>query len=489
MIDSTPDASHREIYTIVIRYKNDFNVEERLITAIELPSKVGLDISNTLFDVLRQFNISTNKLIAQCYDNANNMSGVNKGVQACVNDKLSREVIFIPCSAHSSNLVVKYACDCGTELISLFNLLQEIYNYFTKSIKRHYVLRQELESSEFGLLVKSLADTRWASTANFQTLHAVDVSFEQIVESLSIISEEVTHKDDAYQAKCLKQKLLSFETMFRLFFMINVTRVTHALTSHLQGKQLDIISAIDIISNTLKLIQNMRNDDVTMINMIQRIVRRAETFDIDIDMEFQKLHRPRKLSQRIDNNQNTAVTLTRDQYYTKLMRQVLDHLYSGFDDYLVTITNKLRYFHNLSPDRIKQFSLNDAEQLCSIVPGLSSPSLVLTEFELLRQAISVCTTIDQVIGHLRTVGHAYPRASLVYNFLITLPVTVASNERSFSKMKIIKNYLRNALKNEKFVHLMLCVVESDILSTADLDKMAAEWGQMKNRRVKVTCDK
>ncbi|CAF3654027.1 unnamed protein product [Rotaria sordida] len=487
MIDSTPDASHREIYTVVVRYTNDFNVEERLITATELPSKVGLDISNLLFDVLEKFNISTDKLIAQCYDNASNMSGVNKGVQACVTNKLRREIIFIPCGAHSSNLAVKYACDCGTEFISLFNLLQEIYNYFTKSIKRHYVLRQELESSEFGVLVKSLADTRW--TANFETLHAIDVSFEQIVESLSIISEVITDKDDAHQAKCLKQKLLSFETMFLLFFMINVTRVTHALTSHLQGKQLDIITAISIISNTLKLIQNMRNDDVTMINMIQRTVRRAETFDIDIDMEFQKLHRPRKPSQRIDNNQCTAVTLTRDQYYTKLMRQVLDHLYSGFNDYLITITNKLRYFHNLSPDRIKQFSFNDAEQLCSIVPGLSSPSLVLTEFELLRQDISACTTIDQVIAHLRTVGHAYPRASLVYNFLITLPVTVASNERSFSKMKIIKNYLRNALKNEKFAHLMLCAVEYDILSTVDLDKMAAKWGQMKNRRVKVTCDK
>ncbi|CAF1457233.1 unnamed protein product [Rotaria sordida] len=477
MIDSTPDSSHREIYTIVVRYTNDFNVEERLITAIELSSKVGLDISNMIFDVLGQFNISMDKLITQCYDNANNMSGVNKGIQAYINNKLSREIIFIPCCAHSSNLAVKYACDCGTEFISLFNLLQEIYNYFTASSKRHYILRKKLESSEFGLLVKHLADTRW--TANFESLHAVDVSYEQIVESLFTISEEITDKDTAHQAKCLKQKLLSFETMLLLFFMVNVTRVTHALTVHLQGKQVDIITAIDIISTTLKLIQNMRNDDVTMINMIQ----------VNVDMEFQKLHRPRQQSRRIDNNPRTAVTLTRDQYYIKLMRQVLDQLFSVYNDYLITITNKLRYFHNLSPHRIKQFSFNDAEQLCSIIPGFSSPSLVLMEFELLRSAISACTTIDQVIAHLKTVGHACPRASLVYNFLVTLPVSVASNERSFSKMKIIKNDLRNALKNEKFTHLILCAAEYDILSTADLDKMAAEWGQMKNRRVKVTCDK
>ncbi|CAF3127814.1 unnamed protein product [Rotaria sp. Silwood2] len=487
MIDSTPDASHREIYTIVVRYTNNFSVEERLITAIELPSKFGIDICNMLFDVLKQFNISSEKLIAQCYDNANNMSGVNKGVQACITDKLQREIICIPCGAHSSNLAVKHACDCDTQFISLFYLLQEIYTFFTSSIKRHYVLRQELESSEYGLLIKRLASTRW--TESFESLHAVDVSYEQIVESLSIISEQVTNKDAAHQAKCLKERLLTSEIMLLLFFMVNVTRVTHSLTSYLQGKQIDIMSAIEIISTTLQLIQNMRNDDATMNSMIQRTAQRAKNFDIDADIEFQRLHRPRQKSRRIDSNWHTSVALTRDQYYLKLMRQVLDQLYSVYNDYLITITDKLRFLNNVTPDRISQFSFSDAEKLCAIIPKLSCPSLVFTEFELLRPAISTCTTIDEVIAHLRTVGHVYPRASLVYNFLITLPVSVASNERSFSKMKIIKNYLRNALKNEKFVHLMLCAVENDLLCTANLDKMADEWAQMKNRRIQINYDK
>ncbi|CAF4217287.1 unnamed protein product, partial [Adineta steineri] len=90
MIDSTPDISHQEMYTIVIRYTNNFNVKERLITAAEL---------------LKKFNISTDDLIAQCYDSASNMSDVNKGVQTCISNKLRREIIFIPCSVHSSNLL------------------------------------------------------------------------------------------------------------------------------------------------------------------------------------------------------------------------------------------------------------------------------------------------------------------------------------------------------------------------------------------------
>ena len=114
-----------------------------------------------------------------------------------------------------------------------------------------------------------------------------------------------------------------------------------------------------------------------------------------------------------------------------------------------------------------------------MIPGLSYPTLVLTDFELLRLFISSYTTINEIITCLKAVGHAYIRASLIYNFLIALPVSVASNERSFSKMKIVKNDLRNALKDEKFFYLMQGAIDSDLLSTVDLEKMAIEWSQRK----------
>ncbi|XP_022171567.1 uncharacterized protein LOC111034593, partial [Myzus persicae] len=36
---------------------------------------------------------------------------------------------------------------------------------------------------------------------------------------------------------------------------------------------------------------------------------------------------------------------------------------------------------------------------------------------------------------------------------LTLPVTVASAERSFSKLKLIKNYLRNSVSQERLSHI------------------------------------
>jgi hypothetical protein len=267
MTDSTPDASHREMYSIVIRFTKNYQVEERLLSLKELPSKVGEEICMLLLKTLRQKGISTEKLVAQCYDNAPNMKGVYKGVQACINNHLNREILHIPCEAHTSNLAVEHACDCSIEYVNLFMLLQKLYDYFTSSVKRYHVLRKALDKSPYGLSIKSSSDTRW--NANYESIHSVIESFDEIVHCLQFIEEEKQFdKESKLQGKNLRNKLISYEIYVLLKFMENITRTTNSLTIHLQTKQLDILSSIELINNTLKLIQMMRNDNQSLKNIL-----------------------------------------------------------------------------------------------------------------------------------------------------------------------------------------------------------------------------
>ncbi|CAF3375987.1 unnamed protein product [Rotaria sp. Silwood2] len=474
MMDSTPDASHREMYSIVIRYTKHYQIEERLLSLQELPSKVGEDICLLLVKVLEKKGISLEKIIGQCYDNAPNMGGVNKGVQACVNKHFNREIIHIPCSAHSSNLTIEHACDCSIEYTNLFMILQELYNYFTMSMKRYYLLRKELGKSPYGLSLKSLSDTRWS--ANYESIYCLIESYNEIINCFKLIEEGAQFdKETKVQGKNLRNKLVSYEIVVLLKFMENITRTTNSLTTHLQSKKLDILSSMELTENTLKLIQKMRNDDQSLKNMLLLGEKLVEPYDVDIDKEFNRLHRFRRPSRRNDDNSESGISFTRESFYLKLFYEILDYLYSTYLDFLNILKEKLKWFINITPGRIEQLTLNECQHMCKLVPKLTNPSLLFNEFQLLTDKIKECDDMNGITKLLQQSGHLYPKLSSVYNYVFTLPITTATNERSFSKMKLIKNYLRTTLLNEKFEYLLLCAVERDLLDKVNLSKLAEEW--------------
>ena len=63
----------------------------------------------------------------------------------------------------------------------------------------------------------------------------------------------------------------------------------------------------------------------------------------------------------------------------------------------------------------------------------------------------------------------YPNVSVAYRILLTVPVTVASAERSFSKLKLLKSYLRSTMLQDRLNDLAMCCIEKDILDNVDLD--------------------
>jgi hypothetical protein len=60
----------------------------------------------------------------------------------------------------------------------------------------------------------------------------------------------------------------------------------------------------------------------------------------------------------------------------------------------------------------------------------------------------------------------YPNLSKAYQLALTIPVSVASNERSFSKLRLVKSYLRSTMTEDHLDDLMI------LASANDLDSMA-----------------
>lgn len=103
---------------------------------------------------------------------------------------------------------------------------------------------------------------------------------------------------------------------------------------------------------------------------------------------------------------------------------------------------------------------------------------------MLKPKIRESNGIANVLNAAQATG-AYPRAQKVYQYLLTIPVSIASNERSFSKLKIIKNYLRTTMTDERLFHLMLCAIEKDHLDQINLNDLTKNWAKMKDRRIQL----
>ena len=56
---------------------------------------------------------------------------------------------------------------------------------------------------------------------------------------------------------------------------------------------------------------------------------------------------------------------------------------------------------------------------------------------------------------------SFPNACIAFRILLTIPITVASAKRSFSKLKLIKSYLRSTMSQERLSGLAILSVKKE----------------------------
>lgn len=84
----------------------------------------------------------------------------------------------------------------------------------------------------------------------------------------------------------------------------------------------------------------------------------------------------------------------------------------------------------------------------------------------------------------RNLKELYPNVWIALRILLTIPVTVASGERSFSKLKLIKTYLRSTISQSRLTNLATLSIENEIAENIDFDNLIKEFADRKARKVK-----
>jgi hypothetical protein len=68
---------------------------------------------------------------------------------------------------------------------------------------------------------------------------------------------------------------------------------------------------------------------------------------------------------------------------------------------------------------------------------------------------------------------------------LTIPVTVASAEKTFSKLKLIKSYLRSTMSQERLSGLAILSIEKNILEKIDYKSLINNFASKRARKMKI----
>jgi len=77
---------------------------------------------------------------------------------------------------------------------------------------------------------------------------------------------------------------------------------------------------------------------------------------------------------------------------------------------------------------------------------------------------------------------SFPDLVTALSLFLTLPVSVASDERSFSKLKLIKTYLRSCMTQERLSDLALLSIEKERFKEIDRNAIVRDFANAKARK-------
>ncbi|XP_059156041.1 zinc finger MYM-type protein 1-like [Physella acuta] len=483
-VDSTPDVSHVDQLTIVIRYVQDTGPIERFLKFVPMFSHTGSEIANLILTFLEENGIDIKNCRGQSYDNASNMSGKYNGVQAKIREKCDI-ALYVPCTAHSLNLVGSCAAECCPTSVGFFNLLQGLYSWLSASTHRWHIHNKHMN----GLPVaKALSETRWS--ARHDAVKALNRGYKENISALEeLAADENQPLKCRAEAEGYLKSLQKLETVILLEVWDTILERLHKTNVSLQEKGLSLNTAVNLLKSVLLYIESQRNE---FASFESKGKIKCEVKDYTYSNR-----RPLKRKRQFDESKVSEMQLSpREKFKTEVFICVIDHLTTALHhrlDSYKTVQKMFDFFSDLT-----NLSTGDitgaATKLINKYPDDFEEcfSSELIQFAELFKSIhggkeqngyndSIELEMLMFLNRFKCI-QSFPNVHIALRIYLCMMTSNCSGERSFSKMKKIKSDLRSTMGQQRLSMLSLMSIENDIVSALNYTKLIEEFAIRKARK-------